>query len=132
MSEKLGAATRNVLADALAALYNGGELKIYTGSQPATGDTAPSGTLLGTITLPTPAFGAAVAGVASKAGTWSTSAVAGGVAGWFRFKTAGGTDPLDGAVGGTGSGEELELDNTTIVSLQSIAVSSFTITQPAS
>jgi hypothetical protein len=134
MSEKIGTATRNVLADALADLYDGGELKIYSGSQPSTADTSPTGTLLATITLPTPAFGAASSGVASKAGTWSTTAVAGSPtnAGYFRIKTAGGTDPADGAITATGGGGELELDSIAITSGQTVTVSTFTITQPAS
>jgi hypothetical protein len=132
MAEKLGTATRNAIADAVADLYDGGTLKIYTGSQPATADTAPTGSLLATITLPTPAFGASSSGAVAKAGTWSVAASATGTAGYFRLKTAGDTHPIDGTIGATGSGEEMELDNTSITSGQSVTVSSFTITQPAS
>lgn len=132
MAEKLDTSVRNVLADALADLYDGGELKIYSGSQPATPATAPTGTLLATITLPTPAFGAAASGVASKSGTWTTTAVATATAGYFRIKDSGGANAIDGACGGTGSGAELELDNPAILSSQTVTVSSFTITQPAS
>ncbi len=134
MAEKIGVTTQNNQADALADLYDGGELKIYSGSQPATADTAPTGTLLVTITLPTPAFGAASSGVAAKAGTWAGTAGAGSPtnAGWFRIKSSGGSFPIDGAVTATGGGGELELDNIGISTGQVITINSFTISQPAS
>lgn len=133
MSEKIGAATQNRQADSLGStFYGGGNLKIYSGSQPATADTGATGTLLCTITLPATPFGAAVAGVASKSGTWSGVAVAGGTAGYFRIQTSGNTTPIDGAITATGGGGELELDTTTIVNGQSVVISSFTLTQPAS
>ena len=133
MAEKIGAATRNRQADSLGStFYGGGTLKIYTGSQPATADTAPSGTLLCTITLPATPFGAASGGVASKSGTWSAAAGAGGTAGWFRIETSGGTHPMDGAITATGGGGDMELDTTTIVSGQTVTINTFTLTQPAS
>jgi hypothetical protein len=133
MSVKIGVATQNRQADSLGSThYGGGTLKIYTGSQPATADTGPTGTLLCSITLPATPFGAAAAGVISKSGTWSGVAGATGTAGWFRIEKSGGGDPIDGSVGATGSGAQLELDSTTINNLQSVVISSFTITQPAS
>src|ERR1043165_5396967 len=98
--EKLGAATCKRQVDSLGGtFYGGGELKIYTGSQPATADTAPTGTLLVTITLPATPWAAgssAIPSVANKSGTWSGVAVANGdldgadSPGWFRIKTSGG------------------------------------------
>lgn len=134
MAERIGTTTRDNQADALADLYDGGSLKIYSGSQPATADTAPTGTLLVTITLPTPAFGASSSGVAAKAGTWSAVASAGAPtnAGYFRIKTSGDSFPIDGAITVTGGGGELELDNISILSGQTITINSFTLTQPAS
>lgn len=134
MAEKAGSEVRDVLAAALAALYDGGTLDIYSGSQPATPDTAPSGTLLASIPLPTPAFGSPTTGVVPKAGTWTTNAVAGAPtnAGWFRLADSSDDNPVDGAVGATGSGAELELDNISITAGQTVTVSTFTITQPAS
>lgn len=134
MAERIGTTTRDSQADALADLYDGGSLKIYSGSQPATADTAPTGTLLVTITLPTPAFGASSSGVAAKAGTWSAVASAGAPtnAGYFRIKTSGDSFPIDGAITATGGGGELELDNISILSGQTVTINSFTLTQPAS
>jgi hypothetical protein len=133
MAEKIGVATQNRQADSLGGtFYGSGTLKIYTGAQPATADTAASGTLLVTITLPATPFGAASAGVASKSGTWSAAAGAAGTAGWFRIVTSGAASPIDGAVTATGGGGELELDNVVIASAQVVTINTFTLTQPAS
>ena len=55
------AATASVdtVVDRIDAGAGAGTLKIYSGSIPADGDTTPAGTLLATITLADPAFGAA-------------------------------------------------------------------------
>lgn len=134
MAERIGTTTQNNQADALADLYDGGEIKIYSGSQPATADTSPTGTLLVTITLPTPAFAAASSGVAAKAGVWSGVAAAGAPtnAGYFRMKSSGGSFPIDGAITATSGGGELELDNIAITSGETVTINSFNITQPSS
>src|SRR5207247_1933356 len=62
----ISAAGANASADAVAALLNGGTIRIYTAPQPATADTAiTTQTLLASPTLGNPAFTAAVAGVAT-------------------------------------------------------------------
>jgi hypothetical protein len=135
MAEKIGVATQNRQADSLGStFYGGGNLKIYSGSQPSTADTSPTGTLLVTITLPATPFAAASSGVIAKSGTWSGVAGAGSPtnAGWFRIQTSGNTHPLDGAITATGGGGELELDNIAITSGQTVTINSFTITQPSS
>lgn len=133
MAEKIGVTVQDNQANAFADLYDGGELKIYSGSQPATADTAPTGTLLVTITLPTPAFDASSSGVAAKAGVWSAVASAGAPtnAGYFRMKSSGGSFPIDGAITATGGGGELELDDIAITSGETVTINSFTITQPS-
>jgi hypothetical protein len=52
MTLRLSAATRNYLENggSFKSAFQGGKLKIYSGSQPATADAAPTGTLLATIT----------------------------------------------------------------------------------
>ena len=126
------ASSQNSLADSLAALHNGGQLKIYTGAMPANANSAPTGTLLCTITLPNPAFGAASGGSASKTGTWSASAVASGVAGYGRFLKSDGTTVIaDQDISATGGGGNLQLDNTTINNGQTVTVTSYTVSQPA-
>ncbi len=69
-------------------MFDGGELRIYSGTQPASADaTEGSGTLLITVDLPaTNAFAAlASSGQIAKSGTWSDPATASGTATWFRL-----------------------------------------------
>lgn len=92
----------NTHADAVGALLNTGYLRIYSGTQPATADTALSGnTLLAELRFNATAFGAAVAGVATaNAITSDTDADATGTATFFRaFKSDGTTAVMDGSVG---------------------------------
>lgn len=132
MAEKINTAARNRQADSVGDDFNSGTLEIYTGSQPASADDAASGTLLVTINLPADAMAASASGVAAKSGTWSGVAVADGDAGWFRIINSGATRNYDGAVTGTGGGGEIELDDISIVTGQTVLISAFTITQPAS
>lgn len=90
---------RNSLADSFADLFDGGILKVYTGAAPADPDDAATGTLLATIDLPTPAFGAAAANSVAKAGVWSSVGVDDGTAGWCRLSNAAGTKWVDLTVG---------------------------------
>lgn len=132
MAEKISSGMQNRQADSLVDDFDGGTLEIRTGAQPADANAADSGTLLVTITLPTPAFGAASSGAAAKAGTWSGTAGATGTAAHFRMKNSGNSRRVDGAVTATGGGGELELDSTSITSGQTVTITSFTVTQPAS
>jgi len=127
---KVSIVSRNAELDALAALLNSGLIKIYTGSQPATPETTASGTLLGTLTFPNPAFGASSAGViTANAITSDTSADASGTAGWFRaLKSDATTAILDGSVGTSGS--DMNLNSVAISAGAVISVTSCTITLP--
>jgi hypothetical protein len=110
-----------------------GVLRLYSGAQPASADTAVAGTLLLEVTVDGGAFAhgsaanglefdAPVSGVLSKAAAenWTGSGLADGVAGWFRFcanpvDTGGASTTLariDGSVGK--SSADLNLSNTTI------------------
>lgn len=132
MAERISTTARNRQADSMGDDLNSGTLKIYTGAQPASGDDAPSGTLLVTINLPADAMAAAASGVAAKSGTWSGVAVADGDAGWFRLANSGATRNYDGAITATGGGGDIELDDVSILTGQTVVISAFTITQPAS
>lgn len=131
MAERLNDAARNRQVDSIGDDFNNGTLKIYTGSQPAAGGAA-SGTLLVTITLPADAMAAGSGGVASKSGTWSGTAGDTGTAGWFRIESSAGSRWYDGAVTATGGGGEIELTSTSITSGQTVTITSFSVTQPAS
>ncbi len=110
------------------------ELRIYTGAQPASAEDAASGTLLVAIVLPATAFNNAVATGSpiqlTKTGTWSGTAIATGVAGYFRLIHIGNDLRLDGAVTATAGGGELELDSTTIADGSTVSVTQFDVVQP--
>jgi hypothetical protein len=135
----LSAATRNVLADAFDELAcNSGAspatIKLYSGTQPATADTALSGnTLLATFTLDDPAFGAASAGVITLGGTpRTTTGAAAGTATWFRLESVGAGNigtVCDGDVGT--SAATLILNTTTISVGVNVSITAGTITVPA-
>lgn len=111
-----------------------GVIRIFTGAQPATADSAVSGTLLLEVTVNGGAFvhgtatnglefDAPADGVLSKAAaeTWRGSGLATGTAGWFRFCAnpvdSGGSSTtlarIDGSVARTGG--DLNLSNISIV-----------------
>lgn len=111
-----------------------GVIRIYSGAQPATADSAVTGTLLLEVTVNGGAFAhgsptnglefdAPAAGVLGKASaeTWRGTGLANGTAGWFRFcanpTDSGGISTtlarIDGSVARTGG--DLNLSNVNIV-----------------
>lgn len=131
---QLAVATRNAMADAAVDLVDvgtAGTIKIYSGTQPANGDAAITGTLLATFTLSDPAFGAASNGVCTLQGTpKTTTGAASGTATHFRMEASAGTDILDGSVGT--SSADLILNTTTISSGVNVEITSGSFTMPAS
>jgi hypothetical protein len=122
-------------------VYYKGFLEIWSGSQPATPDSQPAGTLLCTMysngTSAGLTFADATGGVISKTSTetWSGTAVASGTAGCFRLKTAGdagGTSTVDERLDGSiaTSGADVNMGSTTITSGAVTTLSTFTITAP--
>jgi hypothetical protein len=87
---KLANVSVNAEADAFARLLDNGYLRIYSGTKPATGDTALSGnTLLAELRYANPSAAAAVAGVLTFSAIASdTAADATGTATFFRAFTA--------------------------------------------
>lgn len=143
MAVRINTAARNAAANAIAAVVDGGagagKLRIYTGSQPATPATAPSGTLLAEFTLSDPSFAAASAGAAAIDTTpaLTVTGSANGTAGWFRLvdstEAAGtGLGVLDGSVTATGGGGDLTMNTTTISTGVNVTVTAGTVTMPAS
>lgn len=127
---KLAVATQNAAANAVGTLMSGGTVEIRTGSQPSTGDTAASGTLLATVTLGT--SGSSSAGVVTLPDPSAVNAVATGTAGWFRVKTSGAASVFDGDCTATGGGGTMTLSTTSLVSGSPVDITSFTVTMPAS
>ncbi len=107
-----------------------GSIKIYTGSQPATADTSPTGTLLVTLELNTPAFNAASGGVKqiNLATAISANAIANGTAGWARLTNGAGQSVCDGNV--ATSGGDFTINTTSIISGQTVVLLGGTITDP--
>lgn len=133
MATRLSVAARNASVGAVAARLDAGPaagyLEVRTGSQPATPDTAATGTLLATLTLSDPAFGAASNGTATAAAiTGDTSADATGTAGWVRAYDSTGAVVLDGAA--AVSGAEFNFASTSFIQGGTVNLTSFTLSQP--
>jgi hypothetical protein len=121
----------NAEVDALTALLNNGYVRIYDGAQPANADTAiTTQTLLAELRFGTPAFAAAVAGVATaNAITADTDANATGTAAWFRaLKSDGASAVLDGSVGTASA--DLILNSTAIQIHAEVDVDALTYQRP--
>lgn len=124
-------AVASAMCDALVDQLDTGYLRIYDGTIPTNADTAVGAqVLLAELRFNATAFGAASNGVATaNAFTADSSANATGTAAWFRaLKSDGTTVVLDGTVGT--SGEDLNLNTTSIVSGANVNVTSMTVTMP--
>jgi len=126
----LSAAAASVAADALCALLNGGNVRLYDGARPATADTAiTTQVLLASPTFANPAFAAAVSGVATANAVVSdTDAAASGTTTWFRAVTSGAASVCDGSVGTADA--DCILSSLTITAHGTVAISSVTYRQP--
>lgn len=135
---KLSTLARNAAVDGIVDLLDGGTgagtIDVRTGSAPTNVDDASTGTLLGTLTFSGTAFGAGSSGTATAASiTSDTNADASGDAGHFRAYPGAAADTaatFQGSAGESGDSPDLVFDNKTIVAGGTIAISSFTITQP--
>lgn len=120
----------NLLGDAMAGLLDSGYIRIYSGTQAATADTAIGvQVLLAELRFGATAFGAAAAGVnTANAITADSSANATGTATWFRcLKSDGTTVVYDGSVGTASA--DLVLNTTSIVSGATVSITALTLTQ---
>jgi hypothetical protein len=125
----LANATANAQASTLAALLNSGYLRLYSGTQPASADTALSGnTLLAELRFGATAFGAPTNGViVANAITADSDAKATGTAAFFRaFSSDGVTVVMDGSVDTANA--NMVLATTSISQHQTVSCSSFTHT----
>lgn len=132
MTIRVATEGRNAALTAITSLANGGSIKVYTGSQPATANTAASGTLLATFTLPSPAFETASAGSQDIDANpdLTATAAATGTAGWARVYKADGTSAVfDGSVGT--SGADFLIVSTSITSGQTVNLLSGALSFPA-
>jgi len=112
-----------------------GVVKIFTGSMPATCETADSGTRLATLTLSTTAFPAStdpgstgLATATANAITSDTNAAATGTAGYFRAYDSAGVCIVQGTVGT--SAADMILNTTSISAGSTVAITSWVVTLP--
>lgn len=130
----LSLAAGNAAVNAVTALLNAGTppglLKLWTGSAPATPETADSGTLLATLTFSTTAFANASGGIATANTITPGTAVATGTVGYGRAYNAAGTCVLQFTVGT--SGADLIFATLSINTGDTISCTSLTYTQPSS
>lgn len=119
----------NAMADAATALADSGSIKCYSGTKPATADTAlGAAVLLATHALAATAFGAASEGVCTAAAIGSDVSIdADGTPSFFRVFKSNGTSPLwDGTVGLSGC--DLNFDSVTWQAGGTAAITVFTFT----
>lgn len=130
---KLSTTSANASVGALGARHNGGAVRIYSGSMPASGDTAPTGTLLATFVLQNPAYGAAAAGVITAAAVPIAGTInAAGTAGYAALVTSGGTVTEYIDVGLALSGAYAILSTLAIPASGTVTLNSLTFTQSPS
>ncbi len=117
-------ALRNSQLDAITtAVGSAGKLRIYDGTRPATGGSAT--TLLAEFTLGSPFAAAASAAALAPTLPSNTTGLAAGTATWFRIVTSANAAVIDGSVGT--SGQDLNLNTTTISIGVTVAITSFSI-----
>lgn len=119
-----------------AAFPSGSVLEFRTGARPSTANSAATGTVLLTITLPGTPWGTAAAGALAKAGTWQGTGSATGTAAHARLRTSGDTGTssttlprLDFTVTATGGGGDIELDNPALAVGQVLTLNTLNITE---
>lgn len=131
----MSVATLAAEANATGTSLNGGTLRVYTGSKPANTTISATGTLLATLTFPSPAFATTSTAVATANSIVAVTAVATGTAGWCRLTRSDGTTVvMDGTVSAQGGAGEIGITvngapSATITVGDSVSVSSLTYTR---
>ena len=129
---KFSVALKNAQQDAITTKVGASALLlIYSGTQAANPDTSIGAqVLLATLTCNATFAPSSSSGVLTlnsiSSGTGTAGAGAGTTATWFRLETSGATPHVDGTVGVSGC--DLNLNNTSIATNQSVSVTSATFT----
>ena len=129
MTFSMHADLANAAATAYAAeIGSGPVIKVYTGTKPATPETAATGDLLASIPL---------TGALSVVGATITSGdpvsvlpSANGTPGWFRLEDSGGTARIDGTVSVNGAGGDMQVNNLNFDTTVPVDCGPFTIVVP--
>lgn len=129
MALQLSTSVRNARLDVIESTAGASaKLQIRSGAQPANCAAAASGTLLAELALPADYMANAASGVKAKSGTWTATAAASGTAAHFRIvDSAGTTCHIQGSITATSGGGDMELDNTSIATGQTVTVSTFSL-----
>lgn len=133
MTVQRSTAVRNARLDAIeTTIGTSAKVQIRTGAQPANCAAAASGTLLVEFALGSDWAAAASGGTKSFNSTPVAGTAAGtGTAAHYRIvDSAGTTCHEQGTVTATGGGGDVTIDNTSIVTGQSVNISSWTVTEP--
>lgn len=130
MAVTLETAARNAACDAIVDLVDAG-VSAGTLEFKSSGGTSTQGNgEVATLTFSDPAFGAAASGVATASAITSDTNATGGVTTQAYFYDSAGNPVLSCAVGTSGS--DINLSSTTIAATETVAVSTLTVTVPAS
>ncbi len=136
MTVRMSDALAHTVLNALGTAFDGGtgRINVYSGAQPATADTAASGTLLGTLTLGSDTFAAAASrAIAINSVTSDSAADATNTAGYVRFYRTGDTAPGSAGNGTTDLrldldiSDDIAIDNASIVAGGIIALSGYSL-----
>lgn len=131
MSIRKNTALRNIQASELAALFDLAEIDIRSGTRPASANDTATGTLLVTIVMADPAFGAPSDGTVSAASLPRTgTAAASGTATWARCTLSGGC-VMDLAVSESAGPGTIVIDDADIVSGGLVRITALTLTVPS-
>jgi Flp pilus assembly protein TadG len=114
---------RSAAVDGVTPLWNGGTIAFFNSSTP--------GTIIVTVNIPSPAFGAAASGVATANAFTEATATNAGVVDSYTVKTSGGVLVCSGTVGTT-SGYDFVFSDTTFNIADRLQITGITYTQPAS
>lgn len=131
MTIQMGATLRNARSAQIeTTIGTSAKVQIRTGAQPANCAAADSGTLLAEFALASD-WSTQAAGVLTFSGTPISATASGtGTAAHYRIKdSAGTTCHMQGTVTATGGGGDLTVDNTSIVSTQTVQITGWTITE---
>lgn len=120
-------ALANALIDWIGDHFDGATLELRTGAAPGANNAA-TGTVLASMTLPSPAMAAAASRSASKTGTWQDPvANATGTIGHFRITSTGGR-VWEGTVTATGGGGDLTVNTVSVTAGDVVTITAVTIT----
>lgn len=122
MTVTLTEAARNAACDAVVDLLDGGTIEFQTSADAE----------VATLTLGTPAFGDAATGTATANAITADSNATGGTIAKAVFKDSGSSSVFTVSVTATGGGGDIELSSLSIGAGDTVSLTSYTHTQPAS